>query len=521
MDMEENIRNFDAHKDGPVLLAIDQGTSGTFALVVNAQGEVLAKGYAPISSYSPQPAWVEHDPLEILRQTAVAVQQAVESSGVAWRDFAGVGIANQRETTVLWEKETGKPLAPAIGWQCRRTSSICRRPKLQEARDLILQKTGLPMDPYFSATKIMWLMEQIPEFKHRAIRGEVLFGTVDSWLVWNLTGGEKHITDCSNASRTMLFNLRDLVWDPDLFDLFDVPPGVLPEVVDSAGKLGTVELSRLPGAAGVLKTAPPLPLCAVAGDQQAALFGQCCFQPGEAKATYGTGAFVLMNSGSEPPPPYNRLVGTVAWKIGAKAQYALEGSTFSAGTVIKWLRDSLRILDSAQQSEWLAQNVPDSGGVFFVPALAGLGAPYWSPDTRGALFGVTAHTAPSHIVRAALEGIAQQVADVAEEMTQATGVAHEGIKADGGMATNGFLMQSQADILGQPVVRPVMAETTAIGVAYMAGLGAGLWGSLEDITNLPRPILQFEPSIDEITRLRLRESWRCAVSLARQWQPAP
>jgi glycerol kinase len=490
------------------VLALDQGTTGSTALVVDAEGEVRGRGYALLPQHFPRPGWVEHDPEEIWKTTEHAARQALAAARVGASEVAAIGITNQRETTILWDRKTGHPIHRAIVWQCRRTAGLCDRLRSDGFEPLFRRKTGLVLDAYFSGTKIRWLLDEVPGARERAEDGGLAFGTVDSWLLWKLTGGRRHATDPSNASRTLCFDIRSLAWDPELAAALAVPMGVFPEVRPSAGVFGeTVDLGWLP--AGI-------PLAGIAGDQQAALFGQACYEPGMAKNTYGTGCFMLLNTGPTPVPSKEGLLTTVAWQAGGTTTYALEGSVFIAGAAIQWLRDGLGLIAHAAESEKLALSVEDTGGVYLVPAFVGLGAPYWDMYARGTIVGITRGTARAHMVRAALEAIAYQSRDVLETMAGEAGVRLQSLRVDGGAAANDFLCQFQADLLDIPVLRPSVTETTALGAAYLAGVGAGLWRPAE-LAGRWRLDRQFTPAMDERRRSVLYAGWRRAVERARGW----
>jgi glycerol kinase len=490
------------------VLALDQGTTGSTALVVDPEGEVRGRGYALLPQHFPRPGWVEHDPEEIWKTTEHAARQALAAARVGASEVAAIGITNQRETTILWDRKTGHPIHRAIVWQCRRTAGLCDRLRSDGFEPLFRRKTGLVLDAYFSGTKIRWLLDEVPGARERAEDGGLAFGTVDSWLLWKLTGGRRHATDPSNASRTLCFDIRSLAWDPELAAALAVPMGVFPEVRPSAGVFGeTVDLGWLP--AGI-------PLAGIAGDQQAALFGQACYEPGMAKNTYGTGCFMLLNTGPTPVPSKEGLLTTVAWQAGGTTTYALEGSVFIAGAAIQWLRDGLGLIGHAAESEKLALSVEDTGGVYLVPAFVGLGAPYWDMYARGTIVGITRGTARAHMVRAALEAIAYQSRDVLETMAGEAGVRLQSLRVDGGAAANDFLCQFQADLLDVPVLRPSVTETTALGAAYLAGVGAGLW-RLAELAGRWRLDRQFTPAMDERRRSVLYAGWRRAVERARGW----
>jgi glycerol kinase len=491
------------------VLALDQGTSGSTALVVDAEGQVLARGYAELPQYYPRPGWVEHDPEEIWTTTQQAARAALKTAGVVGGEVAAVGITNQRETTVLWARSSGAPVHRAIVWQCRRTAEMCDRLRAAGHETRVRERTGLVLDAYFSGTKLRWLLDQVPGAQRRAERGELAFGTVDSWLLWKLTGGAVHATDVSNASRTLLLDLRAVDWDPEMLRLLAVPPEVLPRVQPSAGFFGeSVDLGWLPRG---------VPVTGVAGDQQAALFGQACYQPGTAKNTYGTGCFVLLNTGETPVTSRHGLLTTIAWRIGGVTTYALEGSVFIAGAAVQWLRDGLGVIRTAAESEALARSVADTAGVYFVPAFVGLGAPYWDMYARGTIVGLTRGTTAAHLARAALEAIAYQSRDVLEAMAADAGIPPRRLRVDGGAAANDFLCQFQADILDVPVLRPSVIETTGLGAAYLAGLGAGVWDSLDALAERATVERTFAPAMDPAGRAQRYEGWRRAVERARGW----
>ena len=493
---------------GRYVLALDQGTSGSTALVVDAEGRVRARGYAELPQHYPQPGWVEHDPEQIWTTTVDAAKAALAAAGAAGTDVAAIGITNQRETTVVWDRSTGRPIHPAIVWQCRRTASLCEELRAAGLEPAVRQRTGLVIDAYFSGTKIRWLLDHVPDARRRAEDGALAFGTVDSWLVWKLTGGRAHVTDVTNASRTMLLDLDRVDWDEDMLKVLDVPRAMLPRLVPSAGVVGgTTNLEWLP---------PGVPIAGLAGDQHAALFGQACYARGAAKNTYGTGCFLLMNTGPTPVHSREGLLTTLAWKVGGMTTYALEGSVFIAGAAIQWLRDGLGLIHRASDSEALATSVPDTGGVYFVPAFVGLGAPYWDMHARGTIVGLTRGTTRAHLVRAALEAIAYQSRDVLEAMTRDAGVAVEALRVDGGATANDFLCQFQADVMGVTVLRPAVIETTALGAAYLAGLGVGVWASLDAIAGRWTVERTFTPAMESARREELYNGWRHAVARARR-----
>jgi len=491
------------------VLALDQGTSGSTALVVDPDGRVLARGYAELPQYYPRPGWVEHDPEEIWATVARAAASALAEAGVSGGEVAAIGITNQRETVVVWERATGKPVHRAIVWQCRRTAEMCDRLKADGAEPMVRERTGLVLDAYFSGTKIRWLLDEVPGARARAERGELAFGTVDSWLLWKLTGGAVHATDVSNASRTLCLNLRTADWDDEMLTLLGVPRAVLPLIMPSAGVFGeTVDLGWLPRG---------VPVAGIAGDQQAALFGQACYEVGSAKNTYGTGCFVLLNTGTTPVVSRHGLITTIAWRIDGRTTYALEGSVFIAGAVIQWLRDGLGLLKSAAESQAMAESVADTGGVYFVPAFVGLGAPSWDMYARGTVVGITRGTTAAHLVRAGLEAIAYQSRDVLEAMAADAGGRIGALRVDGGAAANDFLCQFQADVMDVPVERPLTLETTALGAAGLAGLGAGVWRSPDEFAERAAIERTFVPAMDARLREKRYGDWRRAVDRARGW----
>jgi glycerol kinase len=490
------------------VLALDQGTTGSTALVVDPEGGVRARGYAEVPQHYPQPGWVEHDPAEIWATTVQALGQAVASAGVTPSEIAAVGITNQRETTILWERRSGRPVGNAIVWQCRRTAALCDRLRAAGAEPEIRRKTGLVVDAYFSGTKIRWMLDHEPALERRAERGELCFGTVDAWLLWQLTGGAVHATDPSNASRTLCYDIHERAWDDELCRILGVPAALLPEVKPSAGVFG--ETSRggpLPGG---------IPVAGIAGDQQAALFGQACVEPGMAKNTYGTGCFALLNTGERAVASREGLLTTVAWTVEGRTTYALEGAVFIAGAAVQWLRDGLGVIKQAAETQALAESVADTGGVYLVPAFVGLGAPYWDPYARGTLVGITRGTTRAHLARAALEAIAYQSRDVLDTMKRESGVPVTSLRVDGGASANDFLCQFQADLLGVEVLRPSVTETTGLGAAYLAGVGAGLWKS-RDLAGRWKLERKFTPAMSENARAAAYEGWRRAVERSRGW----
>ncbi len=494
-----------------VVMAFDQGTTSSRAILFDHSGSIVGVAQREFEQHYPQSGWVEHDANEIWKTQLAVGREVLEQTGVSAQDVVAIGITNQRETTVVWDRTTGQPIANAIVWQDRRTAEYCD--KLREAghTDKVQAKTGLVIDAYFCATKIRWILENVPDARGRAERGELAFGTIDSWLLWNLTAGNVHATDVTNASRTMLLNIENCQWDDDLLDLFEIPRSMLPEVLPSSHVYGESNADLL-GAA--------IKLGGAAGDQQSALFGQNCTEHGMAKNTYGTGCFMLMNVGDTPVPSKCKLLTTVACGLEQASQYALEGSVFIAGAAIQWLRDGVQMIDSAPEVEGLAASVPDSDGVYMVPAFAGLGAPYWDAYARGAIIGITRGTTRAHIARAALEGIAFQVADVLDAMKTDSGMPMTELRVDGGASANDLLMQFQSDISQVPVIRPKVIETTALGAAFLAGLAVGFWNSPEEITGVWQTDRVFEPkmSVDEVTHRRTR--WQDALGRSRHWEPA-
>lgn len=490
---------------GRFILALDQGTTATTAIVLGEDLSVLAKVSNEIPQIYPQPGWVEHSPEAIWGATVTSAREAMARAGVAPSDCLGIGITNQRETSILWDRKGGAPRHNAIVWQCRRTADLCADLKNRGLEPMIRQRTGLVLDPYFSGTKVRWLLDQVPGLRRDAEAGQVAFGTVDSFLTWRLTGGQAHVTDVSNASRTLLLNLETLTWDPEICEALGVPMAILPEVRPSSGVLGTTRgLDFLPDG---------VPVAGMAGDQQAALFGQACFEPGLSKCTYGTGAFLLVNTGSRPVASQNGLLTTVAWTVQGVTHYALEGSAFIAGAAVQWIRDGLGFIGQASEIEALAASVPDSGGVVFVPALAGLGAPHWRPEARGVLWGITRGTTRAHIARATLEGIAFQVTDLLEAMSSDAGQPIAELRVDGGASANDLLMQCQADLAQVPVVRPRNVDTTALGAGMLAGLGVGLW-TLGDLSRLAAQDRRFLPKMTPGDREARLATWRAVVRKA-------
>ena len=481
------------------ILALDQGTSSSRAIVFDHEGNICSTAQMEFTQYFPKPGWVEHNPMEIWSSEAAVIAEAITKIGINGKDIAGIGITNQRETTIVWDAETGEPVYNAIVWQDRRTSEFCDT--LRDKADFIREKTGLIIDAYFSGTKIRWILDNVPGAREKAEAGKLRFGTVDSWLVWQLTRGEVHVTDVSNASRTMLFNINTLEWDKELLELLDIPASMMPEVRSSSEVYGGTKTTIF---------AHEVPIGGIAGDQQAALFGQMCTEPGSVKNTYGTGCFLLMNTGEKPILSRNNLLTTVAWKIGDKVNYALEGSIFVGGSVVQWLRDGLGIIRSSSEIEGLASTVEDNGGVYFVPALTGMGAPYWDQYAHGTICGITRGTTAAHIARAALEGIAFQTMDIVGAMEKDAGVKLSELKVDGGASRNNLMMQFQADVLDTSVIRPKVTETTAMGACYLAGLAVGFWSSLDEIKAQWQAERVFTPSGADTAALKA--GWADAIS---------
>jgi glycerol kinase len=486
------------------ILALDQGTTSSRAIVFDHAGSIIAVAQKEFLQIFPRPGWVEHDPRDIWSSQAGVAAEALTKANISAADVAAIGITNQRETTLVWDRSTGAPICNAIVWQDRRTASMCDRLKARKLERVIRRKTGLVIDAYFSATKVQWILQNVKGARARAKAGKLAFGTVDSWLIWNLTGGKVHVTDASNASRTMLFDITKGEWDDDLLKIFDVPRSMLPEVRSSSEVYGQTTL-----------LGAPIPIAGIAGDQQAALFGQACVKPGMVKNTYGTGCFMLMNTGTKRIASKHNLLTTVAWRIGDRTEYALEGSIFIAGAVVQWLRDGLEFFRSSPEVEALAASVPDTGGVYLVPAFAGLGAPHWDAHARGTIVGLTRGTTKAHIARAALEGIALQVMDVLKAMEADSGIKLKELRVDGGASANDLLMQLQADLLKVPVVRPKVAETTALGAAYLAGLAVGYWKSQADIAKQWQTDKRFAAAMKPAVRDRIAKGWVRALSQAR------
>jgi glycerol kinase len=494
------------------VLALDQGTTSSRAIVFDRSGKAVSTAQQEFPQVFPGPGHVEHDPEAIWDTQLHTAKQAIARAGISALDLAAVGVTNQRETTVLWEAATGKPIANAIVWQSRVTAPVCDQLKAAGHEPTFRKKTGLVVDAYFSGTKIKHLLDSFDGARDRAARGEILFGTIDTFLIWRLTGGKVHVTDVSNASRTLLFNIHTLQWDDELLRLLDVPRAMLPEVKSSSEVYGQTDAAMF-GA--------PVPISGNAGDQQAALFGQACFEPGSAKNTYGTGCFMLLNTGAKPVPSENGLLTTIAWQIGGQTTYALEGSVFIAGAAVQWLRDGLKAIKASAEVESLMSEVPDTDGVYLVPAFVGLGAPYWDPRARGAIVGLTRNSSIAHVARAAVDAMAYQTRDVLEAMQSESDLRLTTLKVDGGAAANAMLLQFQADLLNVPVRRPVVAETTALGAAYLAGLAVGYWDGFDDVTNNWALDREFRPSMDAATREKLYAGWKKAVGRSRDWESTP
>lgn len=491
------------------ILALDQGTTSSRALVFDHSGHTVALAQKDFTQFFPQPGWVEHDANEIWASQSSVAAEAIAKANLTGDDIEAIGITNQRETVIVWDEENQQPITPAIVWQDRRTAKYCEQLKAEGKAEMIREKTGLIIDAYFSATKIRWILDHVPEARAKAEAGKLKFGTVDSWLIYKFTRGKVHVTDITNASRTMLFNIHTQSWDEELLALFDIPKSMLPEVKQSSEVITTTATTLF---------SSKIPISGVAGDQQAALFGQMCLEPGMAKTTYGTGCFLVMNTGSEAVVSKNKLLTTIGWKIDGQVTYALEGSVFIGGAAIQWLRDGLRLIHEAVATEALATSVPDNDGVYFVPALSGLGAPHWDSFARGAILGLTRGTKAAHIVRAALEGIAFQVADVIQAMEQDMDQEIKEMRVDGGAVANNFLMQFQADILQNAVVRPKVLETTALGAAYLAGLATGYWSSISEIQQQWQLDRQFTPQMSETKAEQMQAKWQDAVGRSRQWE---
>ena len=490
------------------MMALDSGTTSNRCTLFDRAGRIVSVAQREFTQYFPQPGWVEHDANEIWATLLGVAVEAMQMAGAAAADIAAIGITNQRETTIVWDKATGEPVHHAIVWQCRRTSEYCDELRARGLTARFREKTGLVLDAYFSATKLHWLLENVPGVRERAAKGELLFGTVETWLIWKLTGGRAHVTDYSNASRTMLFNINTLDWDEEILAELNIPRSMLPKPLPSSGLFGTTDTSLLGG---------EIPITGAAGDQQAALFGQTCFQPGEAKNTYGTGCFLLMNTGEKPVFSQNGLVTTIAWGLGEKVTYALEGSIFVAGAAIQWLRDEMKLIANAAESEAVAQEVADTNGCYVVPAFTGLGAPYWDQYARGAIVGLTRGCNRAHIVRATLDSLTYQTYDVLNAMRADSGIALASLKVDGGASANNYLMQTQADVIGAPVLRPTCVESTAMGAAYLAGLAVGFWRDQAEIRKIWAVDRTFEPQLDAKSRDARLHGWHRAVQRAFDW----
>ena len=490
------------------VVALDQGTTSSRCIIFDRDQRIVGVAQREFTQIYPKPGWVEHDPMEIWSSQYSVLTEALAQTGIAPEDIAAIGITNQRETTIIWDKQTGRPIYNAIVWQCRRTAALCEALKKdREFTGYIQQHTGLLIDAYFSATKIKWILDQVEGARERAAAGELLFGTVDSWLVWKLTGGKAHVTDYTNASRTMLFDIEKLCWDEHICHTLGIPQTMLPQVMDSSAIYGTVNLQGV-----------EVPIAGIAGDQQAALFGQACFAPGEAKNTYGTGCFLLMNTGRRLCRSQNGLVSTIAVGLNGQVEYALEGSVFVGGAVIQWVRDELRFITESRDAEYYASKVPDTGGVYLVPAFTGLGAPHWDMYARGALVGITRGTSREHIIRAAQESIAYQVYDLVDAMEKDTGIPLSALNADGGASRDKFLMQFQSDILNKPLHRPAITETTALGAACLAGLAVGMWKDREELRQRRLLSQNYEPHMDQARREQLLRGWHKAVGRSLDWE---
>ncbi len=492
------------------IMALDQGTTSSRAIIFNYNGEIIQMAQKEFTQYYPKPGWVEHDPMEIWGTQSGVLREVLETAGIRPDEIVAIGITNQRETTVVWDKNTGKPIYNAIVWQCRRTANICDELKEKGLEDYVKENTGLVIDAYFSGTKIKWILDNVEGAREKAEKGDLLFGNIDTWLIWNLTRGRVHVTDYSNASRTMIYNIKELKWDKKLLDELGIPASMLPEVRPSSEIYGVTDPKTLGGA--------QIPIAGIAGDQQAALFGQACFKPGLAKNTYGTGCFMLMNTGEEVVRSKNGLLTTIAWGVDGKVEYALEGSIFVAGAVIQWLRDELHLIVNAKDSEYFASQEKDNNGVYLVPAFVGLGAPYWDMYARGTIVGLTRGANRNHIIRAALESIAYQTRDVLEAMQEDSGIQLQELRVDGGAVENNFLMQFQSDILGVPVHRPKTTETTALGAAYLAGLAVDFWHDKDEIAKRWSVDRIFKPQMEEIEKEKLYNGWKRAVERSRNWE---
>lgn len=492
------------------ILSLDQGTTSSRAIIFDREGNIIKTAQKEFTQLYPKPGWVEHDPMQIWGTQSGVAREVLETAGVSPHEIAAIGITNQRETTLVWDKSTGKPIHNAIVWQCRRTASICDDIKKSELSDYIRENTGLVIDAYFSATKIKWILDNVEGAREKADKGDLLFGNVDSWIIWNLTRGKIHITDYSNASRTMLYNIKELAWDEKILKLLDIPLSMLPDVKESSEIYGVTDKQTFGGA--------EIPIAGIAGDQQAALFGQACFNEGMAKNTYGTGCFMLMNTGSKMVTSKKGLLTTIAWSINGNVEYALEGSIFMAGASVQWLRDEMRLINDASDTEYFASKVEDNGGVYVVPAFAGLGAPYWDMYARGAIVGLTRGSNKNHIIRATLESIAYQTRDILEAMQEDSNIKLKTLKVDGGATANNFLMQFQSDILGVKVDRPKVTETTALGAAYLAGLAVGFWKSKDEISKNWTSSYEFRSTFDNEKKEKLYSGWKKAVKRSMKWE---
>ncbi len=499
--------------DKKYVLALDQGTTSSRAILFDRFGRIIRKAQHEFPQIFPQAGWVEHNPMEILDSQLAAARDILEDGTISPADVACVGITNQRETTILWDKRTGRPVYNAIVWQCRRTSEFCSGLKEQGLEPYVKEKTGLLIDAYFSATKIRWILDHVPDARMLANKGDLLFGTVETWLIWNLTGGTVHVTDYSNASRTMIFDVDKLCWDEYLCDKLDIPMEILPTPVPSSMVYGKIaeNIRGLEALAGI-------PISGAVGDQTAALFGQGCFKPGQAKNTYGTGCFLLMNTGKTRTVSHNNLITGVAWSVGGEVEYAIEGSAFNAGSVIKWLRDEMKMISSAPECDWLAESVPDSNGIYFVPAFTGLGAPYWDMYARGCVVGLTRGVNRAHFARAVLESIAYQMTDLLEAMVADSGIRLSELRVDGGASVSDIMMQMQADMTGTNVNRPKTIETTALGCAYLAGLAVGVWKNKDEIEEIREVDRVFIPKLDKVQRNKLYAGWKRAVERSKNWE---
>ncbi|NMA86994.1 MAG: glycerol kinase GlpK [Tissierellia bacterium] len=492
------------------IMALDQGTTSSRAIIFNHEGEIVQVAQNEFTQIYPKPGWVEHDPMEIWGTQSGVIREVLETAGIRPTEIAAIGITNQRETTVVWDKNTGRPIYNAIVWQCRRTANICDDLKAKGLENYVRENTGLVIDAYFSGTKIKWILDNVEGAREKAKNGDLLFGNIDTWLIWNLTRGKVHVTDYSNASRTMIYNIKELKWDERMLEELSIPKSMLPEVRPSSEIYGVTDPHTLGGA--------EIPIAGIAGDQQAALFGQACFEPGMAKNTYGTGCFMLMNTGEEPVASKNGLLTTIAWGVDGKVEYALEGSIFVAGAIIQWLRDELHLITDASDSEYFASKEKDNNGVYLVPAFVGLGAPYWDMYARGTIVGLTRGANKNHIIRAALESIAYQTRDVLEAMEEDSNIDLQELRVDGGAVANNFLMQFQSDILGVPVHRPEIIETTALGAAYLAGLAVDFWTDKDEITRRWNVDRVFTTEMPDMEKEKLYKGWKRAVERSKNWE---